>query len=951
MSLLVRILFAITLLLLTACAGKPVYDKDLTLKMLDGQRVSMEDGDESEAEDELAIKWRMVKQNYQALVETTENQQLKAMAMQRLADLALNDAQLQLEVDGGNPRQVEDANAWNMASADADLADSDEIKEAIGTYQILLKHDPDNEANARMLYQLAWAYDLAGELEKSLATLNWLHERYPDEENNDETRFRRGEILFSLRNYAQAEQAYGDVLQLGEESGFYGRALFKHGWSIYKQGDMQRALKSYFSLLDRSFADGREIGDFTRSEAEVLEDTLRIVSISFAYLGDSSSIGNFFQDYGQRSYEYRLYERLGELYLSQNRIEDASRTYLEFVDRYPEHKKSPLFAMKVVDIYEQARLPMELLAAKAKFVTDYGVGTPIWSTGDELQLAEMAAKLKANLQDLSSYYHARAQKFKDDEDYKAAAQWYRNYVQWFPEDSKSPYMNFLLAQSLQERGDLQAATQEFEYTAYQYPQHEKSAEAAYAALLAYRQQLTSLQDDEHMDKRQEAIASSRRFVTFFPADRRVSMVKTSLAEEFVNLKAFPDAVAMAADVIRNEPRPSQNLLLGNWEIIANGEFESGNYTEAESAILKLLEILPKDSSKRKGHLDRLAAAIYKQGEKAREQEDYRASAQHFLRLGSLVPESSIRINAEYDAAAAYYANHDWELAIPILQSFVESYPQHELRQGADEKLATLYEKQGDWLKAVGAYEVLYKNAREADKKRLLLWQIAQYYEKAGHSQDAINTYKRYVKKFRKPLAEAMEARQRLADIYKASNKIGERHWWLGQIIKVDKKGPSTERSHYLAAMASLELAQVKSVAFNEVRLRLPLKKNLKKKKSLMKDSLKAFSRAADYSVQAVTTESTYKIGEIYSSFSKGLFESERPKGLSKDELEQYDILLEEQAYPFEEKAIDGHIVNVQRASAGVYDEWVRKSFAALAKLNPGRYARTEKGEVFNEKLD
>jgi len=72
--------------------------------------------------------------------------------------------------------------------------------------------------------------------------------------------------------------------------------------------------------------------------------------------------------------------------------------------------------------------------------------------------------------------------------------------------------------------------------------------------------------------------------------------------------------------------------------------------------------------------------------------------------------------------------------------------------------------------------------------------------------------------------------------------------------------------------------------------------------------------------------------------------SERPKNLSKDELEQYDVLLEEQAFPFEEKAIKLHEVNAARTKDGTYDEWVQKSFAALAQLNPGRYGKVEIGE-------
>jgi hypothetical protein len=65
-----------------------------------------------------------------------------------------------------------------------------------------------------------------------------------------------------------------------------------------------------------------------------------------------------------------------------------------------------------------------------------------------------------------------------------------------------------------------------------------------------------------------------------------------------------------------------------------------------------------------------------------------------------------------------------------------------------------------------------------------------------------------------------------------------------------------------------------------------------------------------------------------------------------EELEQYDILLEEQAFPFEEKAIEIHEANAARAREDVYDEWVQKSFDALARLKPARYAKAEIGAEF-----
>jgi len=87
------------------------------------------------------------------------------------------------------------------------------------------------------------------------------------------------------------------------------------------------------------------------------------------------------------------------------------------------------------------------------------------------------------------------------------------------------------------------------------------------------------------------------------------------------------------------------------------------------------------------------------------------------------------------------------------------------------------------------------------------------------------------------------------------------------------------------------------------------------------------------------------------STASGLFASERPKGLSSTDLEQYDLLLEEQAFPFEEKAIEIHETNADRVKTGIYDEWVKKSLIALRKLQPVRYAKLERSELFDVTME
>ena len=103
-------------------------------------------------------------------------------------------------------------------------------------------------------------------------------------------------------------------------------------------------------------------------------------------------------------------------------------------------------------------------------------------------------------------------------------------------------------------------------------------------------------------------------------------------------------------------------------------------------------------------------------------------------------------------------------------------------------------------------------------------------------------------------------------------------------------------------------------------------------------------------MQEVTTAATYYSGMIYYDFSRALMQSDRPKGLSQEELAQYEVLLEEQAFPFEEQAIEYFEINARRTVDGVYNQWVKESLRELGELVPARYARTEQSEDYVEEI-
>ena len=150
-------------------------------------------------------------------------------------------------------------------------------------------------------------------------------------------------------------------------------------------------------------------------------------------------------------------------------------------------------------------------------------------------------------------------------------------------------------------------------------------------------------------------------------------------------------------------------------------------------------------------------------------------------------------------------------------------------------------------------------------QREALSQAALLYEKSGDVAKTVATLESYVKRYPQPFDAALEARQKLADLAQQRGDASRRAALLEDIIRSDQGagGARTDRSRYLAAKASLELALPTRDAFNSIQLVLPLKKSLEAKRTALQRALKAFEAADAYAIAEVSTAATFEMAELY----------------------------------------------------------------------------------------
>ncbi len=844
------------------------------------------------------------------------------------------------------------------AAAGEDDLERTRAREAIALYTKLLNDYPNYERNDQVLYQMSRAYEELGQTNEAMAVMDRTVREFPRSRYIDEVQFRRAEYFFMHRRYMDAEEAYANIVAIGDSSSFYELALYKLGWTYYKQELYEDALDRFVALMDHKVSVGYDF-EQTKNEQERkrTEDTFRVISLSFSNLGGAKSMTEYFDRHGKRAYEDSVYRNLGEFYFDKRRYADASAVFNAFVSHNPYHKSAPNFHMRVIEIHTAGGFPSLVLDAKKQFAEKYGLTSEYWKHFEPSSRPEVLAWLKTNLTDLAKYYHAfyqnPEQKEEKKENFEEALHWYRDFLTSFPKDPESPAINYLMADLLLENRSFDLAAVEYEKTAYDYQRHEKSSQAGYAAIYAYRQHLDGVAPATKDQVKREVVRSSLKFADTYPEHEKAAIVLGAAADDLYSMHDYEPAAAAGRKLIESFPRAEADVTRAAWLVVGHSTYELHRYSEAETAYVKVLAMLPAGDNSRDALTDNLAAAIYKQGEEANARADYRAAAEQFLRVGRIAPASKIRVNAEYDGAAALIQLKDWKAAASVLVNFRNMFPSHSLQPEVTKKIAYVYREDGQLSLAADEYERIERESQDNDVRREALLTAAELYEKDGNQVRMLAIYRRYVDYFPHPVEPNLETRSKIAEALKKKNDQGSYLAELKQIVAIDA-GAGDERTpqtRYVAGKAALVLAEQTFGQFVGIKLVEPFKVNLDKKKELMKVATQQFDKLLDYEVGEVTAAATFYLAEIYADFSKDLKESERPAGLSALEREEYELAIEEQAFPFEEKAIATHKSNLELISRGVYNEWIDKSLQKLAKFVPARYDKPEEESSIIASID
>ncbi|MBX6421966.1 MAG: outer membrane protein assembly factor BamD, partial [Nevskia sp.] len=686
------------------------------------------------------------------------------------------------------------------------------------------------------------------------------------------------------------------------------------------------------------------------TQSDLVRDSLRAANLALTALGGGPALNAYFDQHGEPRFAVLLYNALGTALLDKRRYTDAANVYAAYVTRHPQSPLAPDFQSKVIQAYRDGGFPDLVIKEKERYVLAYEPSAAYWQ--GKTPTPEVMGQLRTHLEDLAAYHQARAQAAPANApdrraDFLAAAQWYRKILALYPQDPARADLALHEADALYDAGQTAEAAAAYRALAYEMPGNPHAPEAAYAVVQADQRLAGEVPAAQKAEVLRQSVADSRKLAEVFPTHPQRAAVLTRAAEDLYSIQDLDAAVDLAQQVLALQPPVSAELRRQALGVVADARFAQNRYADAEAAYTQLLALTPADDKLHAPLVEQLAASIYKQGEAARAAGDWRTAAKDFARVAAVAPEAKLRANADYDAAAALVELKDWPSAIAALEAFRARYPDHALAADVDKKLVLAYTQAHQPAAAAAAnLRIAARASESADTRQEAAWLAATLYDQAGEAAQAAAAYRRYLNAYPQPLDRALTARRKLADYARSQGQRAEYLAQLRSIVTADENAGSarTEQTRLVAAQASLELGQAAAEDARRLAIAAPVAKTLPARKKATEEAIAALNRAAAYGFTDTTTAATDALGTVYHDFAQALAASPPPPKLKGDAITQYQLLLEEQAQPFDDQAIKAYEANLKRVTQGLWNPAIRHSAQALAELDPAHYAKREQNE-------
>jgi TolA-binding protein len=319
--------------------------------------------------------------------------------------------------------------------------------------------------------------------------------------------------------------------------------------------------------------------------------------------------------------------------------------------------------------------------------------------------------------------------------------------------------------------------------------------------------------------------------------------------------------------------------------------------------------------------------------------DFERASHYFELLWNLYPEERKKRDKEASdtvgkldatAADAIYTSGvfrtalgDWETGVSNYNQFIAAFSSDDRVPELRLRVAKIYEDQGEWLQAGNVYKAFYEKppaGASADYIYFARLHYGQMMEKLDRTTERSRVYNETVKLFAKQKADLPEQGNHVEFVAEMMFKLAQPE--LAKYLELRITG---------APKGANKKAEDKAI-----------EKTLKAKTQSLIKVTETFTKVVTTGAGEWGLASLVALGKCYEDMGISLNTSHRPFYLTEDQIELYDMKLEDTAYVQQEKAVNAYKLALDKSyDLTLYNENTEFATRRLGELRPDDYPGLE----------
>src|SRR3954452_15089066 len=298
--------------------------------------------------------------------------------------------------------------------------------------------------------------------------------------------FDKGEMENALKFYEKVEQF--------PKSSVYPYAVYKKGWCYINLGDYKTALETFVGVV-RMTQEGKV--NVPKKQLEVLaKEAKKDIVKAYSHVGGPDKAWEFFQKTGGE-FAPKMMESLAELYWEEGKFVESTRVYKKVIAQNMDSPRICEWQGKIV------RNTLSSGNKKDQVQEIERLGNVYDKVGDmkvakKDQREECRNTFHDTTKELALIWHKEAQKTKNSDTYALDKFVYKVFLDHFPKDKDAYEMSFYYGELLWTLENWKDAAEQYTKVVEINPQGKYVKEAAYAAVLAWKNAL-SVDDHEQRE--------------------------------------------------------------------------------------------------------------------------------------------------------------------------------------------------------------------------------------------------------------------------------------------------------------------------------------------------------------------------------------------------------------------------------------------------------------------